>query len=261
MEELVNEYMSLMSSLEFDEKELDYTVVERHKAMLEHMSRVSNCCITVFDNYRMEHLFTSYNFSDIFGYDVKAANEIGTDYFNERIHPEDMAQLTKNAILFLRGFFNDKEGLKQGKLINEYRIRDAAGKYVRVIEQHQPLEYDKKGNIWLSLSVVDLSPDQRPLESVKSKYLNCRTGEHFSIQELAVKYVYNNGNDIPVSLSRRELEVLKLVKDGLLSKEISEQLFISVHTVNTHRQKILEKLAVDNSMEAVNYAMNLGLLN
>jgi DNA-binding NarL/FixJ family response regulator len=53
---------------------------------------------------------------------------------------------------------------------------------------------------------------------------------------------------------------LQLVKDGRLSKEISEELHISVHTVNTHRQRILEKLDVDNSMEAVKYASELGLL-
>ncbi|WP_235782360.1 response regulator transcription factor [Phocaeicola paurosaccharolyticus] len=47
----------------------------------------------------------------------------------------------------------------------------------------------------------------------------------------------------------------------MLSKEISEQLFISVHTVNTHRQRILEKLDVNNSMEAVKYASALGLIS
>jgi len=51
-----------------------------------------------------------------------------------------------------------------------------------------------------------------------------------------------------------------LVKDGFLSKEISDKLSISTHTVNTHRQRILEKLGVNNSMEAINYAAQLGLI-
>ena len=62
-------------------------------------------------------------------------------------------------------------------------------------------------------------------------------------------------------LSEREIEILQMVKDGLLSKEISEQLYISTNTVNTHRQRILEKLDADNSMEAVKYASALGLLS
>ena len=61
-------------------------------------------------------------------------------------------------------------------------------------------------------------------------------------------------------LSGREREILRLIGRGKLSKEIADQLAISVHTVNTHRQRILEKLNVDNSMEAVRYASARGLL-
>lgn len=39
------------------------------------------------------------------------------------------------------------------------------------------------------------------------------------------------------------------------------RLFISVHTVNTHRQRILEKLGANNSIEAIAYALQLGLVN
>jgi DNA-binding CsgD family transcriptional regulator len=50
------------------------------------------------------------------------------------------------------------------------------------------------------------------------------------------------------------------VKERLPSKEITKRLFISIHTVNTHRQWILEKLNVSNSYEAIQYAARLGLL-
>jgi DNA-binding NarL/FixJ family response regulator len=42
-------------------------------------------------------------------------------------------------------------------------------------------------------------------------------------------------------LSEREFEIIRLVESGLGSKEIAEKLFLSVHTVNTHRKNILEK--------------------
>ena len=42
-------------------------------------------------------------------------------------------------------------------------------------------------------------------------------------------------------LSVRELEIIKLIESGLGSKEIADKLFLSVHTVNTHRSNILEK--------------------
>ena len=48
------------------------------------------------------------------------------------------------------------------------------------------------------------------------------------------------------------------IEQGKLSKEIADKLHISVHTVNTHRQRILKKLKVDNSIEAIKYARILG---
>jgi DNA-binding CsgD family transcriptional regulator len=60
-------------------------------------------------------------------------------------------------------------------------------------------------------------------------------------------------------LNRLEKEILGLFAEGLISKEIADKLFISVNTVNTHQQRILEKLDGGNSMEAIKYAAELGL--
>lgn len=56
-------------------------------------------------------------------------------------------------------------------------------------------------------------------------------------------------------LTKRELEILKLICDGLSSKDISEKLFISINTVETHRKRILLKLNVKNSVGVVKYAI------
>ena len=61
-------------------------------------------------------------------------------------------------------------------------------------------------------------------------------------------------------LSKREKEILLLIEEGKSSKEIAETLSISVNTVNRHRQNILEKLQVDNSMQACRTARELKLL-
>lgn len=59
-------------------------------------------------------------------------------------------------------------------------------------------------------------------------------------------------------LSQRETEVLKLMGDGLSNKEIADQLVISVSTVRTHVEHILEKLAVSGRTEAAVKAMRKG---
>ncbi|RZJ51515.1 MAG: response regulator transcription factor [Chryseobacterium sp.] len=61
--------------------------------------------------------------------------------------------------------------------------------------------------------------------------------------------------DIKEPLTRRELEILRLICDGLSSKDIGEKLFISINTVETHRKRILMKLNVKNSVGVVKYAM------
>ncbi|WP_321481313.1 hypothetical protein [uncultured Bacteroides sp.] len=79
---------------------------------------------------------------------------------------------------------------------------------MRIIEQHQILEQDKRGNPWLSLSVWDLSPDQTSFQGVRSHLLDCRTGKYHSLQELAEEISTN-------PLSSREVEVLNLIKEGV----------------------------------------------
>ncbi|MCX7768304.1 MAG: response regulator transcription factor [Flavobacteriales bacterium] len=61
-------------------------------------------------------------------------------------------------------------------------------------------------------------------------------------------------------LSIRELEILRLVVKGLSAKEIADKLFLSVHTIYTHRKNILRKLACKNAAELVSYALDKGLL-
>ena len=61
-------------------------------------------------------------------------------------------------------------------------------------------------------------------------------------------------------LTPRELEVLKLIAEANTSKEIAEKLFISMKTVDRHRQNILEKLGMSDRVELTRYAIRRGLI-
>ena len=61
-------------------------------------------------------------------------------------------------------------------------------------------------------------------------------------------------------LSQRELEVLRLIAQGLSNQEIGERLFLAVSTVKGHNRLIFDKLQVQNRTEAVARARELGLL-
>jgi DNA-binding NarL/FixJ family response regulator len=57
------------------------------------------------------------------------------------------------------------------------------------------------------------------------------------------------------SLTSRELEIIRNVVDGLTNKEIAEKLFISIRTVDSHKNNIMHKLNLKSSVELVKYAI------
>ncbi len=67
-----------------------------------------------------------------------------------------------------------------------------------------------------------------------------------------------DGNE---ELSEREIEILKLYAEGKSTREISEKLFISVKTVGTHKQHILDKLDLKSNADIVKYALKRGWIH
>jgi two-component system response regulator NreC len=63
------------------------------------------------------------------------------------------------------------------------------------------------------------------------------------------------------TLTPREREVLKLIGEGYKNKEIAEQLFISIKTVEKHRSNLMEKLQLHNSAAVTSYALKKGLIS
>ncbi len=61
-------------------------------------------------------------------------------------------------------------------------------------------------------------------------------------------------------LSGRELEILKLITQGLSNREIGERLFLALDTVKGHNRRIFDKLQVQSRTEAIARARELGLL-
>ncbi len=65
----------------------------------------------------------------------------------------------------------------------------------------------------------------------------------------------------PIILSERENEIIKLIAEGLTNIQIADQLFLSNHTINTHRKNIMAKLGVKNTAGIVMYAVKTELVS
>jgi len=64
-----------------------------------------------------------------------------------------------------------------------------------------------------------------------------------------------------VILTERETEIIKLIAEGLTNIQIAESLFLSTHTINTHRKNIMGKLGVRNTAGIVMYAVKTELVH
>ena len=65
----------------------------------------------------------------------------------------------------------------------------------------------------------------------------------------------------PVSLSNREIEIIRCIAEGKTNKQIAEELFLSTHTVMTHRKNIMNKLGINNTAGIVIYAVKENLIS
>lgn len=245
-------FFKFLNEFKFDEALLDYSIVQKHSAILQALSDMGNSGTGIFDYCKRQFVFYSSNFGALLGYEPSDYQETGQQFFMNKIHPDDAQMLSINSVSSLKIFnhFSSDEKLNH-KMISEYRMMNAQNQYVRLVEQYQVLKLDPKGQLWLAFNIVDVSPNQVESEPSKSQLLNFRTGKIIPL-EAPQKATFE--------LTKREIEILGLVRNGLLSKEISNKLSISVHTVNTHRQRFLEKLGANNSMEAVVFASKFGLL-
>ncbi len=95
-------------------------------------------------------------------------------------------------------------------------------------------------------------------EAIRGVYLGKR---HFKnkISELLLEDMSAPGNPSPI-LSDREVEIVRMVAEGRITKEIADKLFISVRTVETHRSRIMKKLGAANASEMINAAYRRKLI-
>ncbi len=136
---------------------MDYAKVQKHEQALQSIAALGNSGTGIFDLAKKAVIFYSNNFGNLLGYQQSDYKEIGQQFFAEKIHLDDVLTCSMNgvSILKLMSKFNSDEKLNH-KLVSEYRMLNAEGKYVRLIEQYQVLELDEQGQIWLMMNIVDI---------------------------------------------------------------------------------------------------------
>jgi len=73
-------------------------------------------------------------------------------------------------------------------------------------------------------------------------------------------FALNEGKLRELGVTRRELEILALIANGMSNREIAEKLFVSENTVKTHSSRLFDKLSAKRRTQAVQIGKELGLI-
>lgn len=130
--------------------------------------------------------------------------------------------------------------------MSKLRMRDPSGKYIPILHRMFYVATHSNDSMWLALCLYNLSVDP----TMSCRVINSTNGQVIELEK----------QDCNRLLSDREKTILQLIDMGKTSHEIARELFISKNTVSRHRQNILEKLQVKNSIEACRIAKELKLL-
>ncbi len=87
-------------------------------------------------------------------------------------------------------------------------------------------------------------------KKVSQKQVYCSKKFYFEADAIHTTNIFQDLN-----ISEREVEIIKLIAQGLINKEIADRLFLSTHTVNTHRKNIMQKLGINNTAGIVLFAV------
>lgn len=100
-------------------------------------------------------------------------------------------------------------------------------------------------------------------QELKKAVLDVYEGKKYfkdKISDLLVEDMSKSESDTNPILSDREVEIVRMVAEGKITKEIADKLFISVRTVETHRSRIMKKLGAANASEMINTAAKRKLI-
>ena len=92
-------------------------------------------------------------------------------------------------------------------------------------------------------------------------------GEKFICGKIANAVLQEKSTTIPeyscqgMNISDREMEIITLIAEGYSNKEVADKLFLSTHTVTTHRKNIMNKLGVNNTAGLVLFAVRENLVS
>lgn len=226
---------------------------------LENYLPSNSTFFSIVNSQTMGFEYVTKNFKTCLGLDPNLLKQKGLKYFWARMHPDDLKVWIK-AMDHLMEFTLeniDKAKRSSANYTWNYRLKKADGVYVNIVQNTSPLAFDSQGKPVVGLAHYTVMNSHVKIDMTASiKILNAQNEyETIYFNNFSQKKLFTD------LISRREYEVVRFLALNYSSKEISEKLNISSHTVDTHRRNILKKLNISSTGELVGMLkMNKDLL-
>lgn len=168
------------------------------------------------------------------------------------IHPDDAVRYTKLVKLTNEWIRELKPEPYTVEVAIDYRVRHASGHYLKVMRQSTVFERCRNASPKSALNLITNLTGIKNETSVELAVTNLHTGEVILENKVRPEGEYH--------FSARELEIIRMLKEGKTSETIAERLFISRHTVDTHRRNMLLKTGCKSTIELIHQATQLRIL-
>ncbi|MFC2110239.1 LuxR C-terminal-related transcriptional regulator [Bacteroidota bacterium] len=203
-------------------------------------------CITNTVDQSFEYV--SKNFTACTGIDKNKMMEGGMNFFWSLIHEEDVKLWLECLGSLMQFTMVDLEKEKRAKMSYtwNYRIKKEEGGYVNIIQNTTPMQFDEAGKPVIGLAHYTVFDDAVYMDICASaKYLN----ENNEYETLFFKNM--STKNLLGAVTNRERDVIRLLLLNMSSEEIGAKLFLSKHTVDTHRRNILKKFSIGSTSELI----------
>lgn len=139
-----------------------------------------------------------------------------------------------------------------------FRMKTGNGDYQLFHHQSLQIRQDEEGRV---IQGINIHTNINHITPVNNHIVTVMgIGGRSDFHQINLKPEIKQLVSAPKILSKRELEILKLVAQGYSSKEIADMLFLSSYTVRTHRKNILRKTETKNGTELVKKCIEWGYL-
>jgi DNA-binding CsgD family transcriptional regulator len=168
----------------------------------------------------------------------------------EHVHSESTPQFLRFIEQLLRyGFVEADKKFSEEQDFNLTLYKTFQNRVI--LKSATVLQYDTSNRVRYSIGKLMDVTSLIPYQRFSYKFIGPGSKSIYAAFDGLTKFVS--------ILSPREMEILKYVGLGMASRQISEKLHLSRHTVDTHKRNIIRKLEAANSIDAFNKAQGMGL--